>query len=109
MAISAELVEFVKAGLDRGIPKQELNIVLRNAGWDREQISGAIASLCGWRFFDTGSAPGSVRQHARSIHVHPDVLTLYRSADRPRQPRVRLDQPCASRQRRARVSGTETR
>ena len=43
MAISAELVEFVKAGLDRGIPKQELNVVLRNAGWDREQISGAIA------------------------------------------------------------------
>ena len=43
MAISTELVEFVKAGLDRGIPKQELNVVLRNAGWDREQVTGAIA------------------------------------------------------------------
>ena len=79
--------------------------MLRNAGWEREQISARSRALR-MAIFRYRFRAGSVRQHARSIHVHPDVLTLYRSADRPRQPRVRLDQPCDSRQRRARVSGT---
>ena len=45
MAVSAELVEFVKRGLERGIPKSELDAVLRKAGWDRQQVSGAIAKF----------------------------------------------------------------
>jgi len=42
MAISTELVDFVKAGLERGVAKRDLDDVLRTAGWDREQINGAI-------------------------------------------------------------------
>jgi hypothetical protein len=42
MALSAELIEFIKEGLQRGIPRTELDDALRRAGWDREQVAGAM-------------------------------------------------------------------
>ena len=42
MAASAELVGFVKEGLQRGVPRTQLDDALRQAGWDRAQITGAI-------------------------------------------------------------------
>jgi hypothetical protein len=42
MATSAELAGFVKEGLLRGVPRKELDVALRQAGWDRAQVSGAL-------------------------------------------------------------------
>ena len=42
MAVSAELIGFVKEGLQRGVPRNELDDALRQAGWDRAQVAGAI-------------------------------------------------------------------
>lgn len=42
MAASAELVGFVKEGLQRGVPRAQIDDALRQAGWDRAQVVGAI-------------------------------------------------------------------
>jgi hypothetical protein len=80
MAISAELIEFVKDGLRRGIPRRDLDGVLRDAGWDGEQVRGAIA-----RFSDVEFAIPVPRptQQLNSREVFMYVLmfsTLYLSA-----------------------------
>ena len=42
MTVSTDLIAFVKEGLQRGIPRQELDEALRNAGWERAQVNGAL-------------------------------------------------------------------
>ena len=42
MAASAELIGFVKEGLQRGVPRRQLDDALRQAGWDRAQVNRAI-------------------------------------------------------------------
>jgi hypothetical protein len=42
MTISTDLTSFVKEGLQRGIPRTQLDDALRNAGWDRNQVSTAL-------------------------------------------------------------------
>lgn len=50
MAVSAELIDFVKSGLERGVPRQQLNNVLRSAGWDQEQVQRAMAEYADVEF-----------------------------------------------------------
>jgi hypothetical protein len=45
MAISDELIAFVKDALARGLPKADIERALANAGWPQEQIRGALASF----------------------------------------------------------------
>ncbi len=50
MTISTDLIAFVKDGLQRGIPKTELDTALRTAGWDRDQVGGALAQFADVEF-----------------------------------------------------------
>ena len=43
MALSSELVGFVKAGLERGLPRDQIREALVQAGWPLEQVSQALA------------------------------------------------------------------
>lgn len=45
MAISQLLIEFVKEGLQRRLTRDELQQALITAGWNKEQVRGAIASF----------------------------------------------------------------
>jgi hypothetical protein len=45
MAISDELIAFVKEAMARGLPKAEIERALAGAGWPQEQIRGALASF----------------------------------------------------------------
>ncbi len=45
MAVSQELIDFVKDGLQRGIPRAQLEQALLGAGWNKEQVRGAIGSF----------------------------------------------------------------
>jgi hypothetical protein len=42
MALSPELVGFVKEGLQRGLPREKIADVLLRAGWPPEQVTGAM-------------------------------------------------------------------
>lgn len=50
MAVSPELIDFVKEGLQRGIPKAQLDDALRRAGWDREQVASALRQFADLEF-----------------------------------------------------------
>jgi hypothetical protein len=50
MAVSPELIEFVKEGLQRGIPRAQLDDALRRAGWDHEQVAGAMRQFADLEF-----------------------------------------------------------
>ena len=50
MSVNAVLIEFVKLGLERGIPKSQLDEALRQAGWDREQVGGALRQFADVEF-----------------------------------------------------------
>jgi hypothetical protein len=45
MALSSDLVGFVKAGLERGLPREELSTVLLRAGWPADQVARAIGGF----------------------------------------------------------------
>lgn len=45
MAVSEELIGFVKEGLQRGIPRTELEQALLSAGWKAEHVRGALQSF----------------------------------------------------------------
>jgi hypothetical protein len=45
MAISEELSSFVKEGLDRGLPREELEGVLLENGWPPEQVRSALGAF----------------------------------------------------------------
>ena len=45
MALSPELVDFVRAGLDRGLPREQIADVLCRAGWPRDQVRRALAGF----------------------------------------------------------------
>jgi len=45
MALSAELVGFVKESLNRGLPRAEVEQVLLRAGWPPEQVKRALSSF----------------------------------------------------------------
>jgi hypothetical protein len=45
MALSEELVRFVREGLERGTPRAELQDVLLKAGWPAEQVRRALAGF----------------------------------------------------------------
>lgn len=44
MALNAELVAFVKEGLQRGLSRDEIADVLLRAGWPAEQVTGAMTA-----------------------------------------------------------------
>lgn len=50
MAVSQELIDFVKDGLQRGIPRAQLEQALLGAGWRTEQVKGAIGSFADVEF-----------------------------------------------------------
>ncbi|MBC8135141.1 MAG: hypothetical protein H8F28_04535, partial [Fibrella sp.] len=50
MAVSQELIDFVKEGLQRAIPREQLEKALLAAGWTGEQVRGAIASFAATDF-----------------------------------------------------------
>jgi hypothetical protein len=50
MAVSQELIAFVKDGLQRGVPRAQLEKVLLGAGWNVEQVKGAIGSFADIEF-----------------------------------------------------------
>ena len=45
MAINEELSEFLKEGLDRGLPRADLKEVLLQTGWPAEQVRSALAEF----------------------------------------------------------------
>jgi hypothetical protein len=44
MAVNEELTRFLKEGLERGLPRRELEEVLLQTGWPSDQVEGALAS-----------------------------------------------------------------
>lgn len=50
MAVDTELIEFVKEGLQRGIPRDQIDGALRRAGWDRERVTGAVGRFADVEF-----------------------------------------------------------
>ncbi len=42
MAVNKEIAGFLKEGLERGLPRQQLEHVLLEAGWPRDQVRGAL-------------------------------------------------------------------
>ena len=44
MAVSSELVEFVRSALARGLTRDEIGSTLTKAGWGREQVTQALAA-----------------------------------------------------------------
>ena len=45
MAINDELTGFLKEGLERGLPRQQLEEVLLEAGWPPDQVRGALGGF----------------------------------------------------------------
>src|ERR1051325_8350145 len=45
MALSADLVDFVKESLHRGVPRADVEQVLLRAGWPAEQVRRALHSF----------------------------------------------------------------
>ena len=45
MALSPELVGFVKEGLDRGLPREQIADILIRAGWPADQVRRALAGF----------------------------------------------------------------
>src|SRR5262245_25298508 len=45
MAVSDELLGFVRDALARGFSRPQVDDALRQAGWSREQIEGALAAF----------------------------------------------------------------
>ena len=45
MALSPELVGFVKEGLDRGLPREQITDILTRAGWPADQVRRALAGF----------------------------------------------------------------
>ena len=45
MALSPELVGFVREGLDRGIPREQIADILIRAGWPADQVQRALAGF----------------------------------------------------------------
>ena len=45
MALSPELVGFVREGLDRGLPREQIADILVRAGWPTDQVRRALAGF----------------------------------------------------------------
>ena len=45
MAVNKEIAGFLKEGLERGLPRQQLEQVLLEAGWPRDQVRGALGGF----------------------------------------------------------------
>ncbi len=45
MAINEDVTGFLKEGLERGLPRQQLEEVLLEAGWARDQVRGALGGF----------------------------------------------------------------
>jgi len=45
MAINEELSGFLKEGLERGLPREQLEEVLLDTGWPRDQVRGALGAF----------------------------------------------------------------
>ena len=45
MAISEELTNFLKEGLERGLPREQLEETLLEAGWPRDQVRSALGGF----------------------------------------------------------------
>jgi hypothetical protein len=80
MAISAELLEFVKTGLDRRIPKNQLEEVLRKAGWEQEQVTRAVGRYADVDFAIPVPRPSSYVTPREAFIYVLMFATLYLSA-----------------------------
>ena len=45
MAINEELTNFLKEGLERGLPREQLEETLLEAGWPRDQVRSALGGF----------------------------------------------------------------
>ena len=45
MAVNKEIAGFLKEGLERGLPRQQLEHMLLEAGWPRDQVRGALGGF----------------------------------------------------------------
>ena len=50
MAINEELTNFLKEGLERGLPREQLEETLLEAGWPRDQVRSALEEFADIRF-----------------------------------------------------------
>jgi hypothetical protein len=50
VALSSELVGFVKAGLERGLPREQIREALLQAGWPSDQVAQALAGYADSQF-----------------------------------------------------------
>jgi hypothetical protein len=80
MSVNAALVDFVKLGLERGIPKQQLDEALRQAGWDREQVGGAMRQFADVEFAIPVPRPVAYTSAREAFMYLVMFLTLYLSA-----------------------------
>lgn len=80
MSVNAALVDFVKLGLERGIPRQQLDEALRQAGWDREQVGGAMRQFADVEFAIPVPRPIASTSAREAFLYLVMFLTLYLSA-----------------------------
>lgn len=80
MSVNAALIDFVKLGLERGIPKQQLDEVLRQAGWDREQVGGAMQQFADVEFAIPVPRPVASTSAREAFMYLVMFVTLYLSA-----------------------------
>jgi hypothetical protein len=80
MAIADELITFVKEALGRGVPRAEVEHVLRRAGWSAEQVAGAMLAFADVDFPIAVPRP-RVHVSAREAFMYVVMFTtLYVSA-----------------------------
>ena len=80
MNASTELIAFVKEGLQRGIPKGQLDEALRTAGWQREQVSGALRQFADVEFVIPVPRPTPYLDAREAFMYAVMFATLYFSA-----------------------------
>ena len=80
MAVSPELIDFVKEGLQRGIPRAQLDDALRRAGWDREQVAGAMRQFADVEFVIPVPRPTPYLNAREAFMYLVMFSTLYLSA-----------------------------
>ena len=72
MALSPELVGFVKEGLDRGLPREQIADILGRAGWPADQVRRPLAGVA--------DVESSLPFSRPAVSTRPGRGVLYRSS-----------------------------
>ena len=72
MAINEELSAFLKEGLERGLPREELEGVLLETGWPPDEVRGALVTPGRIRGLEN-TPPGTSCLVLEGTDVRPEV------------------------------------